>query len=140
MPYLIADDLPTAPAGERFRALVEAPGIFKLPGAYNGLSSLQAKRAGFDGVYLSGAAMSASMGLPDLGITTIDDVCFLIRQIARAVPLVRMVRLLPFAAPDDVVNTAEFDRLWADMLDGAPETGATLEVLGRKLHLPRAMT
>ncbi len=33
---------------------------------------------------------------------------------------------------------AEFDRLWADMLDGAPETGATLEVLGRKLHLPRA--
>lgn len=83
MTYLIADHLPTEPAGERFRALVERPGIFKLPGAYNGLSSLQAKRAGFDGVYLSGAAMSASMGLPDLGITTIDDVCFFIRQIAR---------------------------------------------------------
>jgi cell division protein ZapE len=31
-----------------------------------------------------------------------------------------------------------FDALWADMLDGQPETGATLEVLGRKMHLPRA--
>lgn len=41
-------------------------------------------------------------------------------------------------APDDAGSSAEFDRLWADMLDGSPETGATLEVLGRKLHLPRA--
>jgi methylisocitrate lyase len=83
MTYLIADDLPTEPAGLRFRAAVERPGIFQLPGAYNGLSALQAKAAGFDGLYLSGAAMSAQMGLPDLGVITIDDVCFFIRQVAR---------------------------------------------------------
>ena len=83
MTYLLADSLPTEPAGERFRKLVERPEILQLPGAYNGLSALQAKRAGFEGLYLSGAAMSASMGLPDLGILTIDDVCFFIRQIAR---------------------------------------------------------
>jgi cell division protein ZapE len=41
-------------------------------------------------------------------------------------------------APNDPDNAREFDRLWADLLDGAPETGATLEVLGRKIHLPRA--
>jgi len=41
-------------------------------------------------------------------------------------------------APNDRDNEREFDRLWTDMLDGAEETGATLEVLGRKLHLPRA--
>lgn len=41
-------------------------------------------------------------------------------------------------APDDADGQREFDRLWSDMLDGAPEAGATLEVLGRKLHLPRA--
>jgi len=41
-------------------------------------------------------------------------------------------------APQDPDNEREFDRLWADMLDGAEETGATLEVLGRKLRLPRA--
>jgi len=82
MTYLVADSLPTEPAGERFRKLVERPEILQLPGAYNGLSALQAKAAGFEGLYLSGAAMSASMGLPDLGILTIDDVCFFIRQIA----------------------------------------------------------
>lgn len=84
MSYLIADDLPDAPAGERFAQLLERPTILQIPGAYNGLSALQAKRSGFDALYLSGAAMSASMGLPDLGIITIDDVCFFIRQIARA--------------------------------------------------------
>ncbi|MFN3858830.1 MAG: cell division protein ZapE [Caulobacter sp.] len=41
-------------------------------------------------------------------------------------------------APADADATAAFEALWADMLDGQPETGATLEVLGRKLHLPRA--
>ena len=41
-------------------------------------------------------------------------------------------------APNDAVHLAAFDALWADMLDGAPETGATLEVLGRKTTLPRA--
>ncbi|WP_297512367.1 cell division protein ZapE [uncultured Caulobacter sp.] len=41
-------------------------------------------------------------------------------------------------APNDKATQAEFDRLWSDMLDGAPETGATLEVLGRKMRLPRA--
>src|SRR6187431_2013568 len=84
MTYLVADDLPLEPAGLRFRALVERPGIAQLPGAYNGLSALQAKAAGFQGLYLSGAAMSAQMGLPDLGIMTIDDVCFFTRQVARA--------------------------------------------------------
>jgi methylisocitrate lyase len=82
MTYLVAANLPTEPAGLRFRAQVERPGIFQLPGAYNGLSALQAKAAGFDGLYLSGAAMSAQMGLPDLGVLTIDDVCFFIRQVA----------------------------------------------------------
>ncbi len=84
MSYLIADDLPRTPAGERFAQLLGRPSILQMPGAYNGLSALQAKRAGFEALYLSGAAMSASMGLPDLGIITVDDVCFFVRQIARA--------------------------------------------------------
>jgi len=84
MPYLVADDLPTAPAGARFRALLERPGILQMPGTHNGLAALQAREAGFAAVYLSGAAMSASMGLPDLGVITVDEVCFFIRQVARA--------------------------------------------------------
>ncbi|MER8499380.1 methylisocitrate lyase [Mesorhizobium sp. M1142] len=84
MPYLVACDLPEKPAGERFRALVDRGGILQLPGAHSGMAALQAKAAGFDALYLSGAAMTASMGVPDLGIITVDEVSFFIRQIARA--------------------------------------------------------
>jgi methylisocitrate lyase len=84
MTYLVAADLPTEPAGTRFRALLAQPGIVQLPGAHNGQAALQAKAAGFSGLYLSGAAMTASMGLPDLGVITVDEVCFFVRQIARS--------------------------------------------------------
>lgn len=84
MPYLIGSDHPEAPAGARFRAALARPGILRLPGAHNGMAALQAKAAGFQALYLSGAAMSASMGLPDLGILTVDEVAFFIRQITRA--------------------------------------------------------
>jgi len=80
--YLVPKD--QRPAGERFAALLKRGGILQMPGAYNGLSALQAREQGFEALYLSGAAMSASMGLPDLGILTIDDVSFFIRQVARA--------------------------------------------------------
>ena len=91
MPYLMADDLPRETAGRRFRALLDRPGILQLPGAHNGMAALQAKAAGFDALYLSGAAMTASMGLPDLGIITVDEVAFFIRQIARAAGLPLLV-------------------------------------------------
>ncbi|MBP0443935.1 methylisocitrate lyase [Roseomonas sp. SSH11] len=87
MPYVIGEDLPDAPAGSRFRALLERPGILRLPGAHTGMAALLAKRAGFDALYMSGAAMSANMGLPDLGMITVDDVCWYIRQVARAAAL-----------------------------------------------------
>ena len=84
MPYLVGSELPDQPAGLRFQQLLDDPGILRLPGAHNGQAALQAKAAGFDALYLSGAAMTASMGLPDLGIITVDEVAFFIRQIARA--------------------------------------------------------
>jgi methylisocitrate lyase len=84
MTYLSASELPTAPAGERFHALIKRPGIMQMPGAHNGMAALQARAAGFEALYLSGAAMSASMGLPDLGVITVDEVCFFIRQVSRA--------------------------------------------------------
>ena len=91
MPYLVASDLPSEPAGQRFRALVERGGIAQLPGAHNGMAAIQARMAGFEGLYLSGAAMTASMGIPDLGMITVDEVAFFIRQIARACGLPLLV-------------------------------------------------
>ncbi len=91
MTYLIASDLPHAPAGERFRALLSRPGILRMPGAHNGMAGLQAKNAGFEALYLSGAAMTASMGIPDLGMITVDEVSFFVRQITRATGLPLLV-------------------------------------------------
>ncbi len=91
MTYLVAADLPAAPAGERFRALLARPGILQMPGAHNGMAALQARAAGFEALYLSGAAMTASMGIPDLGMITVEEVCFFIRQITRAAGLPLLV-------------------------------------------------
>lgn len=91
MPYVIGADLPTEPAGERFRALLERPEILRMPGAHLGLAGLIAKKHGFEALYLSGAAMSATMGLPDLGMITIEDVCFFVRQVARSTNLPLLV-------------------------------------------------
>jgi methylisocitrate lyase len=84
MTYLVAAELPEEPAGLRFRRLLDRPDILRLPGTHNGMAALQAKAAGFDALYLSGAAMTASMGLPDLGVITVDEVCFFVKQVARA--------------------------------------------------------
>jgi methylisocitrate lyase len=91
MPYVIADDLPEEPAGLRFRRLLDSPGILQMPGAHTGIAALLAKRAGFEALYMSGAAMSATMGLPDLGMITVDEVAFYIRQVARAAGLPMLV-------------------------------------------------
>jgi methylisocitrate lyase len=83
MSYLVAADAPVEPAGARFRALL-ARGFLSLPGAHGGLAALQAKEAGFEAVYLGGSAMTGQMGMPDLGLLTLEDIVFHIRQIVRA--------------------------------------------------------
>lgn len=84
MPYLVGADAPQAPAGERFRALLARPGILQIPGAHTGLSALLAKRAGFEAVYVGGSAMTGTMGIPDLGMLTVEDASFFIRMASRA--------------------------------------------------------
>ena len=84
MTYLLGHDIDPRPAGQRFRTLLEQGGILRVPGTHNGLAAQQARAAGFEACYLSGAAMTASMGLPDLGVITVDEVAFFIRQVSRA--------------------------------------------------------
>src|SRR3954464_4837982 len=91
MPYVIGADVPDEPAGLRFRRLLDRPGILQMPGAHFGMAALLAKKAGFEALYLSGAAMTATMGLPDLGMITVDEVCFWIRQVARSAALPMLV-------------------------------------------------
>lgn len=73
--------------GARFRAAVEAEVPLQIAGTINAFSALLAKRAGFRAIYLSGAGVAnASFGLPDLGVTTLNDVLEDARRITGAVP------------------------------------------------------
>ncbi len=78
---------PTEPPGERLARLYSAPGILRLPGTHNALAGRLAMRAGFEALYLSGAAISASLGLPDLGVMTLEELCFVTRAIYRTTDL-----------------------------------------------------
>jgi methylisocitrate lyase len=71
--------------------MLDRPQILEMPGAHTGIAALLAKKAGFQALYMSGAAMSATMGLPDLGMITVDEVAFYIRQVARAARLPMLV-------------------------------------------------
>jgi len=65
------------------RELLEAEETLVVPGVFNGLTALLAKEAGARALYLSGAAFSASMGLPDVGLVTLDELARAARQIVR---------------------------------------------------------
>lgn len=69
-------------AGARFRTALAAETPLQIPGAINANHALLVKRAGFKAVYLSGGGVAAgSLGMPDLGINTLDDVLTDIRRI-----------------------------------------------------------
>ena len=75
------------PAGERIRELIKRPEILGVPGAHNGLAGMLAKEAGFEALYISGGALTATMGLPDLGVMTLEELCFITRQVSRSTDL-----------------------------------------------------
>ena len=72
-------------AGARFRAALEAENPLQIVGTISAFTALLAEQAGFRAIYLSGAGVAnASFGLPDLAMTTLNDVCEDIRRIASA--------------------------------------------------------
>lgn len=81
-----------ASAGARFRSALDAERPLQVVGAVNAYAALLAERAGFKALYLSGAGVAnASFGLPDLGMTSLNDVCEDIRRITGASELPLLV-------------------------------------------------
>lgn len=79
-------------AGHRFWAALEKERPLQVAGAVNAYCALMAERAGFHALYLSGAGVAnASFGFPDIGITTLNDVCEDIRRITQATSLPLLV-------------------------------------------------
>ena len=65
--------------------------LLRFPGAYNPLCAKLIAEIGFDGVYVSGGVMSNDLGLPDIGLTTLDQVSYRSNQIARVTDLPTIV-------------------------------------------------
>jgi methylisocitrate lyase len=79
-------------AGARFHAALKAEQPLQIAGTINAYTALLAERAGFKAIYLSGAGVAnASFGMPDLAMTTLNDVCEDIRRIASASDLPLLV-------------------------------------------------
>ncbi|AAK42711.1 methylisocitrate lyase [Saccharolobus solfataricus] len=58
-----------------------------VPGVFNPFTAILAKKVGFKAVYLSGAALTSSYGLPDIGLITLDEVAEMIRRIKEVVDI-----------------------------------------------------
>lgn len=65
--------------------------LLQFPGAFNPLSARLIEKQDFDGVYVSGAVMSAELGLPDIGLTTLSEVRLRAEQISRMTKLPTLV-------------------------------------------------
>ena len=79
-------------AGQKFRAAITANSPLQIVGTINAYTAMMAERTGHQALYLSGAGVAnASFGLPDLGMTSLNDVCEDIRRITGATSLPLLV-------------------------------------------------
>ena len=98
------------PAEKRrlFRERLNSGELLRFPGAFNPLSARLIEQKGFDGVYISGAVLSADLGLPDIGLTTLTEVAGRAKQIARMTDLPAIVDAdTGFGEPMNVARTIQ---------------------------------
>ena len=74
-----------------FRAALKSGRLLRFPGAVSPLVAMLIERQGFEGVYVSGAALAADLGLPDVGLTTLSEVAQRGRAIAGATELPALI-------------------------------------------------
>ena len=99
-----------SPADKRaaFRAALASGELQRFPGAFNPLSAKLIQDKGFEGVYISGAVISADLGLPDIGLTTLTEVALRAKQIARMTDLPALVDAdTGFGEPMNVARTVQ---------------------------------
>jgi methylisocitrate lyase len=98
------------PADKRagFRARLASGELIRMPGAFNPLSARLIQDKGFEGVYISGAVLSADLGLPDIGLTTLTEVASRGQQISRMTDLPTLIDAdTGFGEPMNVARTVQ---------------------------------
>jgi methylisocitrate lyase len=88
---MLHDGTPAADKRAAFSAGLASGKLLRFPGAFSPLSAMLIARHGFEGVYVSGAVISADLGLPDIGLTTLTEVAGRAGQIARVTRLPALV-------------------------------------------------
>ncbi len=68
----------------RLRTLIESGETLAVPGVFNPMTGIMARKIGFDALYFSGAAFSASLGIPDIGLFTLDELTEAVRWVVKA--------------------------------------------------------
>lgn len=107
MAWIVDQPISQQELASQFRSQVSEQGIAQIPGAHDAMAGLIAKEAGFQSLYLSGAAYTASRGLPDLGIVTSTEIAERARDIVRATNLPILVDIdTGFGGVLNVVRTA----------------------------------
>ena len=99
---------PTSAAAKRaaLRVALSEGHLLRFPGAFNPLSARLIEDKAFEGVYISGAVISADLGLPDIGLTTLTEVATRAQQIARMTNLPALVDAdTGFGEPMNVART-----------------------------------
>ena len=100
-------DQPAQSKARRLRELLDKKTVV-LPGAFNGLTAMQIERAGFEALYVSGSAISAARGLPDIGLLSLTEVVSDAASIAKAVAIPAIVDAdTGFGPPLSVVRTVQ---------------------------------
>ena len=93
---------------EALRAALRDERLVRMPGAFSPLVAKAVEDAGFEGVYVSGAALSADLGLPDVGLTTLSEVAARGAQIAGATALPTLIDAdTGFGEPMNVARTIQ---------------------------------
>jgi len=105
---MLSSTVTAAEKRTRFRGLLAADGIVRMPGAFSPLSTRLIQEKGFEGVYLSGAVMANELGLPDIGLTTLTEVATRAAQVASATDLPVLVDAdTGFGEPMNVARTVQ---------------------------------
>src|SRR5438067_9537762 len=101
---------PVQPQEKRsaLRAALKSGKLLRFPGAFSPLVAMLIEELGFEGVYISGAVMSAELGLPDIGLTTLPEVASRGRTIARVTSLPSIIDIdTGFGEPMNAARTVQ---------------------------------
>lgn len=108
MTWIVDDAATQEELAEKFTTLMNEGKILQIPGAHDAMAGLMAKKTGFETLYLSGGAFTASKGLPDLGMITSEEVANRAKEVIRATNLPMLVDIdTGFGGVLNVARTAE---------------------------------